>query len=225
MRIYARSRRQDLLVGCLASTLIICLGVWLSEGPPLNAEPQAPRTGPPTRLTPFPPVMQETPPVPQDEQPVKRNSPADATPQQPDYPSPPRPDTIAQAVEPQLPNIPAVDTSRIPGNWGPGDGPGAEIFDPNKLDQQPVPIVQGRPQYPSVLRSDGITGEVVIDFIVDTRGNVRNAKAIRSSDGRFESAAESAVGKWRFQPGRKGGHAVFTHMQVAIEFTLDGQGQ
>ena len=37
----------------------------------------------------------------------------------------------------------------------------------------------------------------------------------------FESAAVQAVSKWKFKPGRKGGRAVNTHMQVPIVFTLN----
>ena len=33
--------------------------------------------------------------------------------------------------------------------------------------------------------------------------------------------AVQAVSKWKFRPGRKNGHAVFTHMQVPIVFTLN----
>jgi hypothetical protein len=29
------------------------------------------------------------------------------------------------------------------------------------------------------------------------------------------------VSKWKFRPGRKNGHAVYTHMQVPIVFTLN----
>ena len=71
------------------------------------------------------------------------------------------------------------------------------------------------------MRRAGISGEVVVDFIVDTNGEVRNAFAFHSSQREFEAAAVQAVSKWKFRPGRKNGHAVFTHMQVPIVFTLN----
>ena len=67
----------------------------------------------------------------------------------------------------------------------------------------------------------GISGEVLVDFIVDTNGDVRNAFAAHSSQREFEATAVQAVTKWKFRPGRKNGHAVFTHMQVPIVFTLN----
>ncbi len=60
-------------------------------------------------------------------------------------------------------------------------GAHAEVFDPSKLDQQPVPKFQARPQYPSELRQAGVMGSVVVDFIVDKDGNVQNAYALKSS--------------------------------------------
>ena len=66
----------------------------------------------------------------------------------------------------------------------------------------------------------GIAGDVLVDFIVDTNGAVRNAYAARSSQREFEAAAVQAVSKWTFRPGRKGGRAVNTHMQVPVGFTL-----
>ena len=69
--------------------------------------------------------------------------------------------------------------------------------------------------------ASGITGEVLVDFIVDPNGVVRNAVAVRATQREFEEAACAAVGKWKFRPGRKGGVAVFVHMQVPIVFTLN----
>ena len=50
------------------------------------------------------------------------------------------------------------------GTWGKG----MEVFDISKLDQIPVATVQVRPQYPFEMRRAGISGQVVVDFIVDT---------------------------------------------------------
>lgn len=54
---------------------------------------------------------------------------------------------------------------------------GARVFDPSMLDQQPVPRAQARPQYPAELRTAGVQGEVVVDFVIDTNGAVLNPYA------------------------------------------------
>lgn len=89
------------------------------------------------------------------------------------------------------------------------------------LDQKPVPKFQARPRYPFEMRRAGITGEAVVEFIIDTEGNVVDARAIRSTREEFEAAAAQAVSKWKFRPGRKGNRDVPTRMQVPIVFTLD----
>jgi RNA polymerase sigma factor (sigma-70 family) len=50
-----------------------------------------------------------------------------------------------------------------------------------KLDQTPRPRYQIRPQYPVELRTAGIEGEVLIDFVVDANGEVRDARSVGSA--------------------------------------------
>lgn len=95
-----------------------------------------------------------------------------------------------------------------------------DVFDISKLDQKPVPRFMARPNYPRAQRDAKIAGEAVVDFVVDTDGNVRNAFALRATHDDFGKAAVEAVEKWKFQPGRRGGRDVNTHMQVPIVFTL-----
>jgi protein TonB len=98
-----------------------------------------------------------------------------------------------------------------------------KVFNIADLDQQPVPRVRIQPQYPFEMRRAGVTGEVVVDFIVDANGDVQNAYAIKSSQREFEQPAVQAVAKWKFKAGRKGGRNVNTHMQVPIVFTLNDE--
>lgn len=81
---------------------------------------------------------------------------------------------------------------------------------------------QARPIYPFAMRASGMRGEVVVDFIVDIEGRVRNAYAVRSLNPSFDDPAIEAVQKWRFEPARLGDRPVNVHMQVPIIFTLDG---
>ena len=70
------------------------------------------------------------------------------------------------------------------------------------------------------MRRAGIEGQVLVGFIVDSKGTVREAYPIRSTHREFESAAVQAVSKWRFRPGKKGGRSVNTRMQVPIVFSI-----
>ena len=61
----------------------------------------------------------------------------------------------------------------------------------------------------------------IVEFIVDSKGDARNAFAVRSTKREFEQSAVQAVNKWKFRPGRKGGRAVNTRMQIPIVFKLN----
>lgn len=98
----------------------------------------------------------------------------------------------------------------------------AQVFDISKLDQTPLAKFQARPFYPAEMKNADVTGEVVVDFIVDANGDVQKAYAARSSRREFEAAAVEAVNKWKFAAGKKGGRDVATHMQVPIVFGIKG---
>lgn len=146
-----------------------------------------------------------------------------APPMQQDVPQLATPDSFVQKIQPPPPENVTISASMsiVPEIRDPNMFRGMKVFDISMLDQTPVARFQARPQYPFEMRRAGISGEVVVDFIVDTNGDVQNAYALRSSQREFEAAAVQAVSKWKFKPGRKGGRDVPTHMQVPIVFTLN----
>jgi protein TonB len=158
-----------------------------------------------------PEVVEDQPPVPQDIAPPMQN----------DVPQVVTPDSFVQQIEPPPPDLSAINKNIVKIPETRNGLSGIEVFDISKLDQAPQPKFQARPQFPFEMRRAGISGEVLVDFIVDTNGEVRNAYAVHSTQREFEASAVQAVSKWKFRPGRKGGHAVFTHMQVPIQFTLN----
>ncbi|MBL9188534.1 MAG: energy transducer TonB [Opitutaceae bacterium] len=146
-----------------------------------------------------------------------------APPMQQDVPQLVTPDSFVQKIQPPPPEGITISAQMniVPEVRDPNMFKGMQVFDISKLDQTPVPRLQGRPQYPFEMRRAGISGEVVVDFLVDTNGDVQNAYAIRSSQREFEASAVAAVSKWKFKAGRKGGRDVITRMQVPIVFTLN----
>lgn len=99
----------------------------------------------------------------------------------------------------------------------------ANLFNLADLDQKPEARVRTAPIYPFEMRRSGLKGSVVVGFIVDSSGAVRDPYIVRSSNPGFEQAAIDTVLKWRFRPGKKGGAAVNTRVQQPIEFTLNAQ--
>ncbi len=146
-----------------------------------------------------------------------------APPMQQDVPQLVQPDSFVQKIQPPPPEGLTISATMniVPEIRDPNMFRGMKVFDPSMLDQQPQARFQAKPQYPFEMRRAGIAGEVVVDFIVDDKGDVQNAFALRSSQREFEAAAVQAVSKWKFKAGRKGGKEVPTHMQVPIVFTLN----
>ena len=86
------------------------------------------------------------------------------------------------------------------------------------VNQQPIIAKIVRPVFPRALRLTRTSGEVVVDFIVDTTGRVRNPVAVRSTHEAFSGHAVLAVRQWVFEPGVRNGQLVNTHMQVPVLF-------
>ncbi|HLP25523.1 MAG TPA: TonB family protein, partial [Acidobacteriota bacterium] len=95
-----------------------------------------------------------------------------------------------------------------------------DLFDSAELDQKPVARVMAPPAYPFEMRRAGISGEVMVEFIVDTSGDVILAQVTRSSRREFEAAAIRTVQKWKFKPGRKDGRVVNTRAFTPVVFSL-----
>jgi protein TonB len=146
-----------------------------------------------------------------------------APPMQQDVPQLATPDSFVQKIQPPPPENINISASMniVPEIRDPNMFKGLRVFNIADLDQIPTIKFPVKPVYPFEMRRAGIAGEVTVDFIVDTNGDVQNAYAIRSSQREFEAAAVTAVAKWKFKPGVKGGKVVPTHMQVPIVFTLN----
>lgn len=128
------------------------------------------------------------------------------------------PPTVVPEGVPIDPGVVTIPTE------GPRKGGGTgEVFVLDTLDRAPLARFQAQPHYPFEMRRDGITGEVLVEFVVDANGAVREARAVRSSQREFEAAAVQAVSKWTFRPGQKGGRNVATRMQVPIVFSLNAE--
>ena len=74
------------------------------------------------------------------------------------------------------------------------------------------------------MRAQGVNAEVLVDFIIDPNGVVKNAFAAQASRAEFGKSAVDAVSQWKFAPGEKAGKKVYTHMQVPIVYMLSNDG-
>ncbi len=131
-------------------------------------------------------------------------------------------DAFTQTLTPPPPPglTPSKGAITIPVNKpGANFGKGiSNLFNVGDLDQQPVARVRQAPTYPYDMRRAGINGTVVVEFIINTEGDVIQSQIVRSSHREFEMPALQAVSKWKFKPGRKGGRVVNVRASQLLEF-------
>lgn len=80
----------------------------------------------------------------------------------------------------------------------------------------------GAPRYPSILRTAGVEGEVLAQFVVGTDGRVEmeSFKVVRTSHALFEQSVRDALASMRFTPAKVGGKAVRQLVQQPFVFQL-----
>ena len=73
-----------------------------------------------------------------------------------------------------------------------------------------LPIEPSTPPYPPRLREQGVTGQVALEFVVDTTGRpVRcTAHVLRSTHGEFTAAVLDHLPALRFEPATEAGRKV-----------------
>jgi TonB family protein len=75
------------------------------------------------------------------------------------------------------------------------------------------------PSYPTLARNQRVSGNVVIDALIDANGRVTTMKAI-SGPTLLHQAAMDALKQWKYQPASLNGQAVPMHLNVTIQFRL-----
>ena len=165
---------------------------------------------------------------------------------------PPPPEKVVTAITPpkgfqvltapvEIPDvIPDVDLTKkatdegdfsgkgVAGGTGKGVGSGPPI-DSNQpffefQVEKPVVAAPGSPspRYPEILRTAGVEGEVLAQFVVDTTGRVEmnTFKVLKSSHDMFIAAVRNAMPNMRFIPAEVGGRRVKQLVQQPYTFNI-----
>lgn len=160
-------------------------------------------------ISPPPPPPQEPPPPPESEAP------------EPELTQDPPPLTLAQLDMTLNPGMGAVAGTGF-ASFDANFDAVAEIklFEMDDLDKIPVALSTVQPVHPYDLKKSGIEGSVIVTFIVDDHGNVRDVRVTDSTHPEFGTATISAVTNWKFQPGMKDGKPVNTIVRQRVKFVL-----
>jgi periplasmic protein TonB len=119
-----------------------------------------------------------------------------------------------------IPTGPIYPASNSGGIGGPGTERGI-VYPAANLDETPRARSQTPPAYPFALKSAGISGEVLVEFVVDESGRVLNPRVLRSSHPEFEAPTLAAVSRWRFEPGTRNALPVKFMMRLPLTFSLN----
>ena len=77
------------------------------------------------------------------------------------------------------------------------------------------------PAYPGLARKRGQQGKVILQVLVNKQGLVNDLKIeVSSGYSMLDRAAEKAVKKWHFEPGRNGADTVSMWVRVPVTFKL-----
>ena len=107
-----------------------------------------------------------------------------------------------------------------------GTGPvlEGEVFLAAEVDETPqaTDMAACSPEFPPVMKSAGIPGRVVMQFVVNTDGKADpgSLKVMNSTHKAFEDPARAAILKCPFKPGRSRGQPVRVLVQQAVSFKL-----
>jgi protein TonB len=87
-------------------------------------------------------------------------------------------------------------------------------------DVKPAQLIKSVPPlYPTLAKTQHISGSVKIDALIDASGNVSSMTVI-SGPAMLHQAALSAVKQWRYQPAELDGKPTSMHLTVMVQFRL-----
>jgi periplasmic protein TonB len=87
--------------------------------------------------------------------------------------------------------------------------------------QPPIPVRTSAPVFPEEMRRQGVSGYVLVNCLIDARGNVVAMKIEKATDEAFVPPAEDALKKWKFKPAQRDGSDVAIRVDIPIRFTID----
>lgn len=82
-------------------------------------------------------------------------------------------------------------------------------------------FIYDRIKYPAIARENGISGQVIVQFVVSKDGDIKNAKVMRGIGGGCNEEALRVVNEMpRWKPGKHNGRAVPVTFTLPIKFVL-----
>lgn len=102
--------------------------------------------------------------------------------------------------------------------WAAASNQEVPIKDLQQRGIPPKPLRREPPWFPHNMRMAGLAGKVLVEFVIDTQGQVQNPVVVRSNNPWFERPAIEAILKWKFQPAQMDGKNVNTRALQMLDF-------
>ena len=91
----------------------------------------------------------------------------------------------------------------------------------NMVDKKPHVLKKGPIPYPESARRNGLTGDVVLRFLLSEKGGLSHLQVIHADPPEvFNNAALTAIQKWQFSPAVKDGKPVPVWVDLPLQFSL-----
>ncbi len=93
------------------------------------------------------------------------------------------------------------------------------------VEEPPKPVrgiaaIQSKIQYPELAKKIGIEGKVIVQAIINKKGDVSNVSIVKSLFPQLDEIALNAVKETKFFPGKQRGKPVNVKMTIPITFKL-----
>jgi TonB family protein len=86
---------------------------------------------------------------------------------------------------------------------------------------QPPRLIRSQPPvYPALAKTMRVSGEVVLDALIDSTGSVTSIRVV-SGPGLLQPAAVETVRKWKYEPARLDGKPSAVTLSITVKFHLD----
>ena len=113
-----------------------------------------------------------------------------------------------------------------PGPGGPGNGSdigGGHDEQPIRLTAdmvKPEILQQVQPRYTEGARRAGVQGAVIMEAVIDEKGQVTNVRVLRGLPMGLDRAATEAIQQWRFKPATLSNRPVKVYFTLTVNFTI-----
>jgi TonB family protein len=92
---------------------------------------------------------------------------------------------------------------------------GGEVSRPEKISGE-------SPVYPEAARRAGLSGVVIVEAIIDEKGNITNARVLKGLPLGLDEAALEAIQTWKFKPAKLNRRPVKVYYALTVNFQVEG---